>query len=62
MSSFYGEKDCSELVGLAGDLSQVTCPDELEFDYLFDYEPPCSEISSGEPKGWLSLSRFTLIS
>lgn len=35
MSSFYGEKAA---LGLAAELSQVNCQDELEFDYLFEYE------------------------
>lgn len=38
MSSFYDRKDPSEL-GLEEELSQVNCQDELEFDYLFEYEP-----------------------
>ncbi|XP_072552270.1 nuclear factor of activated T-cells, cytoplasmic 2 [Salminus brasiliensis] len=54
MSSFYEDKDCSEL-GLAGELSQVPCPDELEFDYLFDYEAPCSEFPAGDPKDEIDL-------
>lgn len=37
MSSFYEDK--SEL-GLAEELRQVNCQDELEFDYLFEYEFP----------------------
>ncbi|XP_010873459.1 nuclear factor of activated T-cells, cytoplasmic 2 isoform X2 [Esox lucius] len=39
MSSFYEGKDPNEL-GLEEELSQVNCQDELEFDYLFEYEPP----------------------
>lgn len=34
MSSFYGDKAA---LGLAEELSQVNCQDELEFDYLFEY-------------------------
>lgn len=42
MTSFYDEKDLEE------ELSRVNCPDEdLEFEYLFEYEPPCSEFAGG---------------
>nr|XP_020474677.1 nuclear factor of activated T-cells, cytoplasmic 2 isoform X2 [Monopterus albus] len=42
MSSFYNEKDLEE------ELSRVSCPDDdLEFDYLFEYEPPCSDFAGG---------------
>lgn len=42
MTSFYDEKDLEE------ELSRVSCPDEdLEFDYLFEYEPPCSDVAGG---------------
>lgn len=34
MSSFYGDKTA---LGLAEELSQVHCQDELEFEYLFEY-------------------------
>ncbi|KAL1020605.1 hypothetical protein UPYG_G00002330 [Umbra pygmaea] len=42
MSSFYDGKDPSDL-GLEEELSQVNCQDELEFDYLFEYEAPEKE-------------------
>lgn len=43
MTSFYDEKDLEE------DLSRVNCPDEdLEFEYLFEYEPPCSDFAPGD--------------
>lgn len=42
MSSFYDEKDLEE------ELSRVSYPDEdLEFEYLFEYEPPCSDFAGG---------------
>lgn len=42
MTSFYDENDLEE------DLSRVSCPDEdLEFEYLFEYEPPCSVVAAG---------------
>ncbi|KAM6982098.1 nuclear factor of activated T-cells, cytoplasmic 2 isoform 2-T2 [Tautogolabrus adspersus] len=42
MTSFYDEKDLEE------ELSRVNCPDEdLQFEYLFEYEPPCSDFSGG---------------
>ncbi|MEQ2208494.1 hypothetical protein XENOCAPTIV_002983, partial [Xenoophorus captivus] len=38
MTTFYDEKDLEE------DLRPANCPDEdLQFDYLFEYEPPCSD-------------------
>ncbi|CAN9515627.1 unnamed protein product [Ophioblennius macclurei] len=40
MTSFYDEKDLEE------ELSQVNCTDDdLEFEYLFEYEPPCSDFA-----------------
>ncbi|XP_015228648.1 PREDICTED: nuclear factor of activated T-cells, cytoplasmic 2 isoform X2 [Cyprinodon variegatus] len=43
MTSFYDEKDLEE------DLSQANCPDEdLQFEYLFEYEPPCSDFAGGD--------------
>lgn len=43
MTSFYDEKDLEE------ELSRVNCPDEdLEFEYLFEYEPPCSDFAGGD--------------
>lgn len=40
MSAYYEQE------GLEEDLSGVNCPDEdLQFDYLFEYEAPCSEAS-----------------
>ncbi|XP_061114484.1 nuclear factor of activated T-cells, cytoplasmic 2-like [Conger conger] len=41
MTSIYEDKDTSALE-LAEELSQVHCQDELDFDYLFEYDPPCS--------------------
>ncbi|XP_005741041.1 nuclear factor of activated T-cells, cytoplasmic 2 isoform X2 [Pundamilia nyererei] len=42
MTSFYDEKDLVE------ELSRVSCPDEdLQFEYLFEYEPPCSDFAGG---------------
>ncbi|XP_028265781.1 nuclear factor of activated T-cells, cytoplasmic 2 isoform X2 [Parambassis ranga] len=42
MSSYYNETDLEE------ELSRV-CPDEdLEFDYLFEYDPPCSEFAGDQ--------------
>lgn len=43
MTSFYDDKE------LEAELSEVTYPDEdLEFDYLFEYEPPCSDFAAGD--------------
>ncbi|XP_023122485.2 nuclear factor of activated T-cells, cytoplasmic 2 isoform X1 [Amphiprion ocellaris] len=43
MTSFYDDKDLEE------ELSRVTCPDEdLEFEILFEYEPPCSDFAGGD--------------
>ncbi|TMS16072.1 Nuclear factor of activated T-cells, cytoplasmic 2 [Larimichthys crocea] len=43
MTSFYDEKDLEE------ELSRVNCPDEdLQFEYLFEYEPPCSDFAGGD--------------
>lgn len=43
MSSFYDEKDLVE------ELSRASCPDEdLQFEYLFEYEPPCSDFAGGD--------------
>ncbi|XP_029975234.1 nuclear factor of activated T-cells, cytoplasmic 2 isoform X2 [Salarias fasciatus] len=43
MTSFYDEKDLEE------ELSQVNCPDEdLEFEYLFEYEPPGSDFAGAD--------------
>ncbi|KAF7669482.1 hypothetical protein LDENG_00189620 [Lucifuga dentata] len=42
MSNFYDERDLEE------ELSRVNCPDEdLEFEYLFEYEPPYSDFAGG---------------
>lgn len=49
MNSFYDGKNPSDL-GLEEELSQVNCQDELEFDYLFEYEPPCDNFP-GEDQG-----------
>ncbi|XP_041655656.1 nuclear factor of activated T-cells, cytoplasmic 2 isoform X2 [Cheilinus undulatus] len=46
MTSFYDEKDLEE------ELSRVNCPeDDLQFEYLFEYEPPCSDFAGGN-QGW----------
>lgn len=46
MTSFYDDKDLEE------ELSRVNCLDEdLEFEYLFEYEPPCSDFAAGY-QGW----------
>lgn len=43
MTSFYDDKDLVE------ELSRVSCPDEdLQFEYLFEYEPPCSDFAGGD--------------
>ncbi|XP_068997944.1 nuclear factor of activated T-cells, cytoplasmic 2 isoform X1 [Embiotoca jacksoni] len=43
MSSFYDENDLEE------ELSRIGCPeDDLEFEYLFEYEPPSSDFSGGD--------------
>lgn len=43
MTSFYDEKDLEE------ELSRVNCPDEdLEFEYLFEYETPGSDFAAGD--------------
>ncbi|KAK2897198.1 nuclear factor of activated T-cells, cytoplasmic 2 isoform X1 [Channa argus] len=43
MTSFYNDNNFGE------DLRPVTCPDEdLEFEYLFEYEPPCSAFAGGD--------------
>ncbi|XP_066528856.1 nuclear factor of activated T-cells, cytoplasmic 2 [Hoplias malabaricus] len=54
MSSLYEDKSCTEL-------GQVSCPDELEFDYLFDYEPPCREFTAGVSKDDISLPQHKVI-
>lgn len=42
MSSFYDEKELEE------ELSRASCPDgDLEFEFLFEYEPPCSDFAGG---------------
>ncbi|MED6289462.1 hypothetical protein CHARACLAT_002984 [Characodon lateralis] len=46
MTSFYDEKDLEE------DLRRANCPDEdLQFDYLFEYEPPCSDFADQDDPG-----------
>ncbi|KAM8864459.1 nuclear factor of activated T-cells, cytoplasmic 2 isoform 2-T2 [Spinachia spinachia] len=46
MTSFYDDKDLEE------ELSRVHCLDEdLEFEYLFEYEPPCSDFAAGDQDG-----------
>lgn len=53
MSSFYEDKECPEL-GLSG-----VNTEELEFDYLFNYEPPdSSDFPSGDLKGLLVIYLF----
>lgn len=43
MTSFYDENDLEE------ELRQVHCPDDdLEFEYLFEYEPPCSDFAGAD--------------
>ncbi|XP_062871503.1 nuclear factor of activated T-cells, cytoplasmic 2 [Trichomycterus rosablanca] len=44
MSSFNENKD----LGPSGELNDVGCPDELEFDDLFNYEPPDSNFHTGD--------------
>lgn len=40
MSTYYDQKDLEE------ELSRVGCPDEdLDFEYLFEYEQPCSDVA-----------------
>lgn len=58
MSSLYEDKECCEL-GLPGELTQVNS-EELEFDYLFNYEPPESDFPSGDLKGLFLLSLLLL--
>lgn len=42
MSTFYDQKDLEE------ELSRVGCNDEdLDFEYLFEYEQPCSDVAGG---------------
>lgn len=46
MTTFYDENDLEE------ELRRVNCPDEdLEFDYLFEYEPPCNDFAGGGDQG-----------
>ncbi|KAJ8258138.1 hypothetical protein GJAV_G00193570 [Gymnothorax javanicus] len=59
MTSIYEDKDSSALE-LAEELSQVNCQDELDFDYLFEYDPPCSEFSA-EDRDEQSLSSHKAI-
>ncbi|KAL6119472.1 nfatc2 [Pungitius sinensis] len=43
MTSFYDDTDLEE------ELSRVNCLDEdLEFEYLFEYEPPCGDFAAGD--------------
>ncbi|XP_048874380.1 LOW QUALITY PROTEIN: nuclear factor of activated T-cells, cytoplasmic 2 [Brienomyrus brachyistius] len=44
MTSVYEDKDPNAL-GLAEELSQVSCQDELDFAYLFEYDPPCVDFT-----------------
>lgn len=42
MTAFYDQKDLEE------ELSRVGCNDEdLDFEYLFEYEQPCSDVAGG---------------
>lgn len=42
MTAFYDDKV------LEDELGQVSCPEgDLDFAYLFEYEPPCSDVASG---------------
>lgn len=42
MTAFYDDKV------LEDELAQVSCPEgDLDFAYLFEYEPPCSDVASG---------------
>nr|XP_029520976.1 nuclear factor of activated T-cells, cytoplasmic 2-like isoform X1 [Oncorhynchus nerka] len=61
MSSFYDRKDPSEL-GLEEELSQVNCQDELEFDYLFEYEPPCNNFPGEDQADEPNLSSLRVLS
>lgn len=46
MTSFYDERDLEE------ELTQINCPDDdLQFEYLFEYEPHCSDFAGGD-QGW----------
>ncbi|KAF7209234.1 nuclear factor of activated T-cells, cytoplasmic 2 isoform X3 [Nothobranchius furzeri] len=43
MTSFYSETDLEE------ELVHIHCPDEdLQFEYLFEYDPPCSDFSGAD--------------
>lgn len=60
MSSLYEDKEeCCEF-GLSGDLTQVNS-EELEFEYLFNYEPRESDFPSGDLKGLFSLISLPLL-
>ena len=46
MTYFYDETDAAE------DLSKMNYPDEdLQFEYLFEYEPPSDDFAGGK-QGW----------
>lgn len=47
MTSVYEDKDPNAL-GLAEELSQVSCQDELDFAYLFEYDPPCVDFTGDQ--------------
>ena len=55
MTSFYDDK--VNALELAEELSQVHCQDDLEFAYLFEYEPPSSEFPE-DNRGLLCLSKL----
>lgn len=55
MTSFYDDKVHAH--ELAEELSQVNCQDDLEFAYLFEYEPPSSDFPV-ENRGLLCLSEL----
>ncbi|XP_056158162.1 nuclear factor of activated T-cells, cytoplasmic 2 isoform X2 [Lampris incognitus] len=57
MTSLYDEKD------LAEELSRVNCPDEdLEFDYLFEYEPSCGDLTGGSHQDEPNLASHKVLS
>ncbi|XP_062397048.1 nuclear factor of activated T-cells, cytoplasmic 2 [Sardina pilchardus] len=59
MTSFYDDK--VHALELAEELSQVNCQDDLEFAYLFEYEPPSSDFP-GENRDDPGLSTHKVLS
>ncbi|XP_041954870.1 nuclear factor of activated T-cells, cytoplasmic 2 [Alosa sapidissima] len=59
MTSFYDDK--VHALELAEELSQVNCQDDLEFAYLFEYEPPSSDFP-GENRDEPGLSTHKVLS